>query len=47
MIARSTIDRLTITALLMTATLPFAALSPVKAGTTITPPESGTLCASA
>lgn len=33
MIARSTIDRLTITALLMTAMLPFAALSPVKAAT--------------
>jgi hypothetical protein len=33
MIARSTIDRLTITALLLTATLPFAALSPVQAAT--------------
>ncbi|WP_372915702.1 hypothetical protein [Sandarakinorhabdus sp.] len=32
-ITRSTIDRLTITALLMTATMPFVALSPVKAAT--------------
>jgi hypothetical protein len=33
MIARSTIDRLTITALLLTASLPFAAVSPVQAAT--------------
>lgn len=33
MIARSTIDRLTITALMMTAIMPFAALSPAKAAT--------------
>ena len=33
MIARSTIDRLTISALLLTVTLPFAALSPVQAAT--------------
>ncbi|WP_156255517.1 hypothetical protein [Sandarakinorhabdus oryzae] len=31
MIARSTIDRLTITALALTIVMPFAALSPVKA----------------
>lgn len=34
MIARSTIDRLTIAALMLTATLPFAAFSPAHAGTT-------------
>jgi hypothetical protein len=34
MIARSTIDRLTIAALMLTATLPFAAFSPAQAGTT-------------
>jgi capsular polysaccharide biosynthesis protein len=34
MIARSTIDRLTIAALMLTATLPFAAISPAHAGTT-------------
>ena len=33
-ITRTTTDRLTIAALLMTAILPFAALSPVKAATT-------------
>jgi capsular polysaccharide biosynthesis protein len=34
MIARSTIDRLTIAALMLTATLPFAAITPAHAGTT-------------
>jgi capsular polysaccharide biosynthesis protein len=34
MIARSTIDRLTIAAMMLTATLPFAAISPAQAGTT-------------
>lgn len=33
MITRFAIDRLTITALMLTATLPFMALSPVKAAT--------------
>ncbi len=33
MIARSTIDRLTIAALMLTATLPFAAFSPAHAAT--------------
>lgn len=33
MIARSTIDRLTIAALMLTATLPFAAITPAQAGT--------------
>ena len=33
MIARSTIDRLTIAALMLTATLPFAAISPAHAAT--------------
>jgi capsular polysaccharide biosynthesis protein len=34
MIARSTIDRLTIAALMLTATLPIAAITPAHAGTT-------------
>jgi capsular polysaccharide biosynthesis protein len=34
MIARSTIDHLTIAALMLTATLPFAAITPAHAGTT-------------
>lgn len=34
MIARSTIDRLTIAALMLTATLPFAAITPAHACTT-------------
>ena len=34
MIARSTIDRLTIAALMLTATLPLAAITPAHAGTT-------------
>ena len=34
MIARSTIDRLTIAALMLTATLPFVAITPAQAGTT-------------
>ncbi|WP_313669026.1 hypothetical protein [Sandarakinorhabdus sp.] len=33
MIARSTIDRLTIAALMLTATLPFAAITPAQAAT--------------